>query len=98
LLQQHQAGRNLTDQVTTLCKVATWSESDRQKMIGLLSDFNHMYRPHEAREDTILFPTFRKIVSKHEYDSLGEEFEKNEQKLFGKDGFEMMVGRVEAIE
>ena len=57
-----------------------------------------MYRPHEAREDTVLFPAFRKIVSKHEYDSLGEEFENNEQKLFGKDGFETMVNKVADIE
>ena len=57
-----------------------------------------MYRPHEAREDTILFPAFRKIVSKHEYDSLGEEFENNEQKLFGKGGFEKMVDKVATIE
>jgi hemerythrin-like domain-containing protein len=98
LLRQHQAGRNLTDQVASLCKTSAWAESDRQKMIGLLSDFNRMYRPHEAREDTILFPAFRKIVSKHEYDSLGEEFEKNEQRLFGKDGFETMVNKVAEIE
>jgi hemerythrin-like domain-containing protein len=57
-----------------------------------------MYRPHEAREDTILFPSFRKIVSKHEYDSLGEEFEKNEEKIFGKDGFETILNKVEEIE
>jgi hemerythrin-like domain-containing protein len=57
-----------------------------------------MYRPHEAREDTVLFPAFRKLVSKHEYDALGEEFEDNEHKHFGQDGFETMVGRVSAIE
>jgi hypothetical protein len=57
-----------------------------------------MYRPHEAREDTILFPAFRKIVSGNEYDSLGEEFEKNEHRLFGSDGFENMVNKVAAIE
>jgi hemerythrin-like domain-containing protein len=57
-----------------------------------------MYRPHESREDTVLFPAFRKIVSRHEYDSLGEEFEKNEHKLFGEDGFESMVGKVAGIE
>lgn len=57
-----------------------------------------MYRPHEAREDTVLFPAFRKIVSTHEYDALGEEFEDNEHKKFGQDGFETMVDRVAAIE
>ena len=57
-----------------------------------------MYRPHEAREDTVLFPAFRGIVSPHEYDSLGESFEKKEHELFGEDGFEKMVDRVAGIE
>jgi hemerythrin-like domain-containing protein len=57
-----------------------------------------MYRPHECREDTVLFPAFRKLVSRHEYDSLGEEFENNERKHFGQDGFETMVSRVADIE
>ena len=98
LLQQHQAGRRITDQVMQLTKSQSPTEAERQQLIALLEKFNHMYRPHEAREDTVLFPAFRKIVSKHEYDSLGEEFEKNEQRLFGKDGFETMVGKVAEIE
>jgi len=57
-----------------------------------------MYRPHEAREDTMLFPAFRRLVSRNEYDSLGEEFEDNEHKLFGNDGFETMVNKVADIE
>lgn len=98
LLQQHQAGRAITDQVMTLTKNTTRTTAEDEKLIKLLTDFNTMYRPHEAREDTILFPAFRKIVSKHEYDSLGEEFEKNEQKLFGKNGFETMIDKVATIE
>ena len=98
LLQQHQAGRRLTDQIIQLTKSQTSTETENQKLIQLLTNFNAMYRPHEAREDTVLFPAFRKIVSKNEYDSLGEEFEKNEHKLFGEDGFETMVGKVANIE
>src|SRR2546421_4952163 len=98
LLQQHQAGRRLTDQIMQLIKSQNSTETENQKLIQLLTSFNAMYRPHEAREDTILFPAFRKIVSKNEYDNLGEEFEKNEHKLFGKEGFEGMVSKVEAIE
>jgi hemerythrin-like domain-containing protein len=74
------------------------TDTDDQKLVQLLTSFNTMYRPHESREDTILFPAFRKIVSRNEYDSLGEEFEKNEHRLFGSDGFETMVGKVAAIE
>ncbi len=98
LLQQHKAGRSLTDQIAQLAKITSPSMAENQKLIKLLSDFNNMYRPHEAREDTVLFPAFRKIVSRHEYDSLGEEFEKNEHRLFGDDGFEMMVNKVAGIE
>jgi hemerythrin-like domain-containing protein len=95
---QHKAGRIITDQVIQLCKTKVLTDTENQKFIQLLADFNAMYRPHEAREDTILFPAFRKIVSKNEYDSLGEEFEKNEHKLFGKGGFESMVEKISTIE
>ena len=98
LLQQHRAGRNITDQITQITKQATRTDAENQKLIDLLTAFNAMYRPHEAREDTVLFPAFRKIVSQHEYDSLGEEFENNEHKLFGEGGFEMMVNKVAALE
>jgi hemerythrin-like domain-containing protein len=98
LLQQHQAGRRITDQIIQLSTSKTATDTETQQLIQLLTSFNTMYRPHEAREDTVLFPAFRKIVSKHEYDSLGEEFENNEHKLFGKDGFEGMVNKVADIE
>jgi len=98
LRQQHQAGRVVTDEIIQLCQSKTLIDIENQKLIQLLTGFNTMYRPHEAREDTVLFPAFRKIVSQNEYDSLGEEFEKNEHKLFGEDGFETMVEKVAAIE
>lgn len=98
LLQQHQAGRRITDQILQLTKSTAKTDSENQELIKQLTIFNSMYRPHEAREDTILFPAFRKIVSTHEYDSLGEEFENNEHKLFGKDGFDTMVNKVADIE
>jgi len=98
LLKQHKAGRNITEQIIHLTKQQARTDSENQTLISLLTSFNTMYRPHEAREDTVLFPAFRKLVSRHEYDSLGEEFENNEHKLFGEDGFETMVAKVATIE
>ena len=46
----------------------------------------------------MLFPAFKKIVSKHEYDALGEEFEKKENELFHGDGFEKNVDAVAKLE
>lgn len=98
LRQQHKVGRIVTDQIMQLSKAKTLTDSENQKIIQLLTNFNYMYRPHEAREDTVLFPAYRKIVSNNEYDSIGEEFEDNEHKLFGDDGFETMVEKVATIE
>jgi hypothetical protein len=42
-----------------------------------------MYRPHEAREDTVLFRALNKIVPVKRLKELGEEFEKEEDRLFG---------------
>jgi hemerythrin-like domain-containing protein len=98
LLLQHKAGRNITEQILQLTKHSARTDSENQKLSDLMASFNTMYRPHESREDTVLFPAFRKLVSQHEYDSLGEEFEKSEHRLFGEDGFEAMVNRVSEIE
>jgi hemerythrin-like domain-containing protein len=96
---QHAKGRKITDQIINLTTVNSLKNNvETQKLISLLHDFNWMYRPHEAWEDTVLFPELRKIVSKNEYNSLGEEFEEKEHKLFGNSGFEMMVEKVANIE
>jgi hemerythrin-like domain-containing protein len=98
LAQQHQAGRRVTGSILSLTSGGLKSSDDKHKLKNSLQAFVHMYAPHEAREDTVLFPALHEIVSKHEYDSLGEEFEEKEHQLFGKDGFEGMVNRVAGIE
>ena len=99
LRDQHQAGRRVTDLTLGLAKQSTIKNADeRAQLADSLRQFIRMYNPHEAREDTVLFPAFRKIVSANEYASLGENFEKKEHELFGEDGFEKMVDKVTNIE
>ena len=70
-------GRVLTDRTIQLASPSVLKEArQRANLRNMLYQVVRMYEPHEAREDTILFPAFRKIVSEHEYDALGEEFEK----------------------
>jgi hypothetical protein len=57
-----------------------------------------MYEPHTAREDTIVFPTFKKAVGPKGYDELGDQFEDIERKEFGGDGFDMAVDKVADLE
>jgi len=95
---QHKAGRRVTDRILALAGGGLKGEGDREKLAAALAQFVRMYAPHEAREDTILFPAIRKVVSKKEYDILGDRFETKEHELFGEDGFEHMVERVGGIE
>lgn len=99
LLAQHKAGRELTGQIRELAGAATLKYvSDSDKLANGLRLFLRMYRPHEAREDTVLFPAFRGIVSAHEYGALGDDFEKKEDDLFGEEGFFKVVDQVAALE
>lgn len=95
---QHQTGRIITDKILNLSKNNFINEENKNQLKSYLYSFIRMYSPHEAREDTVLFPAFKNIVSKNEYDSLGEEFEDKEHQLFGEDGFEVVVNKVEVIE
>jgi hemerythrin-like domain-containing protein len=99
LRAQHQAGRKVTDIVMQRANARDLKDAvERAKVAEAIRQFNRMYAPHEAREDTVLFPAFRNLVSANEYDSLGEDFEKKENELFGKEGFEKMVDKVAGIE
>jgi hemerythrin-like domain-containing protein len=91
LRTQHEAGRRLTSQILE-------SGGDRAKAEAPIHAFIRMYRPHEAREDTVLFPAFQKLVGHKAYERLGEQFEDREHKLFGTDGFEMAVRQVAQLE
>ena len=98
LYQQHQAGRRLTDNILGFVRTGSIAADDHPKLVGNLQAFIRMYRPHEAREDTVLFPQLRKVVSVHEFAAMAEDFEKDEHRKFGGDGFEMMVARVADLE
>jgi hemerythrin-like domain-containing protein len=97
LRRQHEVGRTLTQQIVALAK-APLADADKAKLASALRAFNHMYRPHAAREDTVLFPLFRGLVGKHEYEELGEQFEARETKMLGDHGFEHAVEEVARLE
>jgi hemerythrin-like domain-containing protein len=97
LRAQHLAGRRLTASILDLASPHA-AATDAAALADRLSQFVRMYRPHEAREDTVLFPAFRELVSREEYERLGEEFESREDKVLGHRGFERIVGEVAGIE
>jgi hemerythrin-like domain-containing protein len=99
LRSQHAAGRRVTARIQQLATTAALKAPDERRKLGDdLRQFVRMYRPHAAREDTVLFPALRRVVSPHELGALGEQFEDEEHRLFGEDGFEKVVAEVAGLE
>jgi len=98
LRAQHAAGRTVTNEIEKLSSTTPLAEPARRRLLDRLAAFTRMYRPHEAREDTIVFPAFRALVSDKEYAELGERMEASERKLVGEGGFEKAVDEVAQLE
>jgi hemerythrin-like domain-containing protein len=88
LIKQHNSGRILTDLIL---------KESGTNLIAPLQEFLYMYRPHESREDTIIFPEFRKLLSPKALEELGEKFEELELKFF-KGGFKEILNQVLDLE
>jgi hemerythrin-like domain-containing protein len=99
LLEQHVGGRNLTDETLHLARLEKMrSAEDRRRLANTLRRFARMYHAHESREDTVLIPTFRTLVSAQEYAALREDFDKRERELFGGESFPRFAERAAVIE
>lgn len=93
LREQHARGRAVTGEIIGLAARAPTPELSRA-----LGAFARMYRPHAAREDTVLFPAFRDVIGRSGYRELGERLEDDEHERFGPHGFEKVVAEVAEIE
>ena len=99
LLVQHARGRVL-DQFLLANATARGvaSPGTSARLAAAMQEFVKMYEPHEAREDTVIFPAFRQVVPAAELADLGEHFADLERQQFGRDEFGVMVARVARIE
>ncbi|HLO20455.1 MAG TPA: hemerythrin domain-containing protein [Sphingomicrobium sp.] len=98
LLAQHARGREITGYILDRTKTGSIGTADVEPMAKALTAFSRMYEPHTAREDTIVFPVFKKAVGPKGYEALGDLFEEIERKEFGGDGFDMAVDKVADLE
>lgn len=99
LKTQHEAGRAVTASILRLAQPDSYrSKENRERLVRECMAFIRMYRPHEAREDTILFPALRTILKPKAIQQLGERMEEDEKKVLGAEGFEKSVDQVATIE
>ncbi len=99
LEQQHKAGRVVTAEILRLSTPTAFAApANHARLVAAVESFIRMYRPHEAREDTVLFPALRTILAPHAVAALGDRMEEAEHAVLGAEGFEKSVAQVAAIE
>jgi hypothetical protein len=80
----------------TADKVST--ASGRFQMTNVVGAFVRMYEPHEAREDTVVFPAYRALLSAEQLVTIGNDILDAQRQLFGGDGFAKTVDQVARME
>jgi hemerythrin-like domain-containing protein len=98
LLAQHARGRAITDYIIDRTRSGAITSGDTDALAQAMTAFCRMYEAHTAREDTIVFPAFKRALGEKAYEELGEQFEDIERKEFGGDGFDMALNKIGTIE
>ena len=99
LKTQHRAGREVTAQILNFSEPDKFRlKENRDKLVQACAAFIRRYRPHEAREDTVLFPALRTILKPKQVQDLGDRMEEDEKSVLGDEGFEKSVDQVATIE
>jgi hemerythrin-like domain-containing protein len=97
LIAQHTRGREITDLIVSATNGAKIS-ANATDFANMLDAFARMYQNHAAREDTVIFPAWKELVTSDEYDELNDKFEDIEHEQFGEDGFGDAVKQISEIE
>ena len=98
LKAQHDRGREITDYILAVTGRGTIGTSDAEPLTRAFESFVLMYQNHTAREDTIVFPAWKGVLSERQLREMGERFEDIEHRQFGKDGYEDAVKQIGQIE
>jgi hemerythrin-like domain-containing protein len=98
LIAQHQRGRQITDYILSMTQQTSLDPSDAEQLAKALDVMVRMYRPHAAREDTVVFPVWKTTLTPEQMHEMNEKFEDIEHQMFGEDGFEKAVRQISEIE
>ena len=63
LVVQHDRGREITEYILSVTKAAKIEPGDAEPLAKALEQMVRMYRPHAAREDTIIFPAWKQTLT-----------------------------------
>jgi hemerythrin-like domain-containing protein len=97
LYVQHARGRGITQYLLAQTGTSTGT-ADPNRLAAAMNAFVRMYQPHEAREDTVVFPTYRSVHNPDQLNELGATFAHLQRQQFGHRGLNSFVQQVAQIE
>jgi hemerythrin-like domain-containing protein len=72
LRAQHNGGRALTATIAHRSSGAEYRKTESRELLAFAcQDFIRMYRPHEAREGTVLFPALHRLIGSQAVKEMG---------------------------
>ena len=98
LIEQHNRGREITEYILSVTKAAKIEPGDTESLAKALESMVRMYRPHAAKEDTVIFPAWKQTLAPKQLDEMNDKFEDIEHEMLGENGFENAVKQISEIE
>jgi hemerythrin-like domain-containing protein len=98
LLIQHDRGRHLTAAITRAAAANLGDPATRAVLRTCLDRFVVMYEPHEAWEDTVIYPALRAGTSQRTLDDLADRFAEYENTRYNGDALPVILDRVTGVE
>jgi hemerythrin-like domain-containing protein len=98
LLIQHDRGRHLTAAIITTAGGDLRSAGARNDLLTYLDRFVRMYEPHEAWEDTVVYPALRAVTPQRTLDLLAERFADEANRQIGDPALTVILDRVTGVE
>ncbi len=98
LLTQHNKGRHLTASILSVANGQLSTAAARASLKSSLDAFVRMYEPHEAWEDTVIYPALRAATPQRTLDELAERFHDLENVQYGDAALAQILQRVTGVE
>jgi hemerythrin-like domain-containing protein len=95
LRRQHDTGRKLVDYIAAHSSPGSKNFVQRAQLETTVNLFTRMYRPHAAREDTVLFPALRTLLTPEAFTVVGERFAADERGARGSDAVLAQISELE---
>jgi hemerythrin-like domain-containing protein len=98
LSSEHEDGRRMIGTLgTALGRMNRGDEQGAVELVNTINDYIQLFRTHIRKENGILFPEAREILSNSDRQDMGREFEKLEEERIGKGRHEAFHRMIEDL-